>query len=257
VQAAAETPITRALGRLLHVDDAERLAIWRGWLDQPAPPAADPRDPHQRMLFAALGQATRPLDALPQFWAELWADASARDELRQLLAVLDDRRRRPTTALRGLPLRVHATYSRDEIAAALGELRKGKLLRTQGGVFKCAAHRCDVLYVTLQKDENDFTPTTLYNDYPLSQRRFHWESQSTTRRDGPTGRRYRAAPPGWRILLFVRAAKRDARGQTMPYLCLGPVRCESSAGERPMQIVWRLDHEMPAGWFNAVKIAAG
>src|SRR5690606_21918272 len=119
-----------------------------------------------------------------------------------------------TQALSGLAFRVHATYSRDEVSAGLVELRKGKLLRTQGGVYKCAPHRCDVLFVTLEKDEKDFTPTTLYNDYPLSQRRFHWESQAVTAFDSSTGRRYRQPPDDWRILLFVRQAKRDDRGLT-------------------------------------------
>ena len=114
-----------------------------------------------------------------------------------------------------------------------------------------------ILFVTLDKDEKDFTPTTLYNDYPLSQRRFHWESQSTTRLESKTGRRYRHPPDDWRILLFARQAKKDERKVTMPYLFLGPVRCVKASGERPIQIVWELERDMPAGWFNEVKIAAG
>jgi hypothetical protein len=254
---APDHAITRALPRLLHVDDTERLTRWRRWLSQDQPPAADLSDPYQRMLFAALGQARRPLNELDAFLAELWSDPVILDEVRQLLGVLDDRRRHITHGLDGLPFRVHGTYSRDEVSAGLGEARRGKLLRTQSGVFKCDTHHCDVLFVTLEKDEKDFTPTTLYNDYPLSQRRFHWESQGTTRLESKTGRRYQQPPPGWRILLFVRQAKRDARKITMPYLFLGPVRCVSATGGRPIQIVWELDTPMPPGWFNTVKIAAG
>jgi len=257
VEALPDSAITRSLPRLLHVDDPDRLQTWRRWLAAPTPPPPDVVDPHQRMLFAALGQARRPLAELPAVLAELWAQPTVRDELRQLLALLDDQRRRPTWPLSGLPFHVHATYSRDEISAGLGELRRGKLLRIQSGVYRCDAHRVDVLFVTLDKDEADFTPTTLYNDYPLSPRRFHWESQGATRRDSPTGQRYQDPPEGWRILLFVRSAKRDERKLTMPYLFLGPVRCVSAEGDRPIQIVWELDRPMPAGWFNAVKIAAG
>ena len=148
------------------------------------------------MLFAALGQAKRPLDELGDFFAELWSDPVVLGEVRQLLGVLDDRRRKTTHALAGLPFQVHATYSRDEVSAGLVEVRKGKLLRTQGGVYKCEDHRCDVLFVTLEKDEKDFTPTTLYNDYPLSQRRFHWESQGTTRFESATGQALSAATGG-------------------------------------------------------------
>ena len=257
VTGVPDSPITRALPRLLHVDDPERLTRWRSWLAEPRPPEPDPQDPYQRMLLAALGQATQPVEELGEFLTELWSEPAVLAEVRQLFEVLDDRRRKPTNRLPRLPFQVHGTYSRDEVSAGLGEIRKGKLLRTQGGVFKCEPHRCDILFVTLDKDEKDFTPTTLYNDYPLSQRRFHWESQSTTRLESKTGRRYRHPPGDWRILLFARQAKKDKRKVTMPYLFLGPVRCVKASGERPIQIVWELERDMPAGWFNEVKIAAG
>jgi superfamily II DNA or RNA helicase len=257
VPEAPDSGVTRALPRLLHVDDAERLRTWRRWLAADRPPTADLSDPLMRMFFVAFGQPRRALDELGSFLDELWSDRVTLTEARQLLDVLDDRRRRPTSPLSGLPFQVHATYSRDEISAGLGEVRKGKLLRTQGGVYRCEAQRCDVLYVTLEKDEKDFTPTTLYNDYVLSPRRFHWESQGATRFESPTARRYRNPPSDWRILLFVRQAKKDARGLTMPYLFLGPVRCVEARGDRPVQVVWELARAMPAHWYSRVKIAAG
>ena len=255
-EAGPSSAIVRSLARSLHVDDVDRLAAWRALLARETPPAPAPGDALQRMLFAVLGQATRPVSELGEFLQELWADTAVLGELRELFAVLQDGLRRPTFRLPELPFNVHATYTRDEIAAGLGEERKGKLLRTQGGVYRCEKHRCDVLYVTLQKDAKDFTPTTLYNDYVMSQSLFHWESQGATRRESATGRRYRNPPEGWRILLFVRRAIKDDRGLTNPYLLLGPVVCESAEGERPMRIVWRLERPVPAGWFNAVKIAA-
>lgn len=248
--------IMRALPRILHIDDEERLTRWRAWLAKNKPPVADPTDPYQLMFFATLGQSTRPIKELDDFFAELWSNQIAREELSSLLAVLDDRRRKSTYKLENLPFQVHATYSRDEVSAGLLETRKGKLLRTQGGVYQCKEHRCDILFVTLEKDEQDFTPTTLYNDYALSRQRFHWESQASTRFESPTGKRYLHPPEGWRILLFVRQAKKDTRGLTMPYLFLGPVQCDSASGERPIQIIWELEHKMPAAWFNHIKIAA-
>jgi superfamily II DNA or RNA helicase/HKD family nuclease len=257
IEAQAPTAISRALPRVLHVDDTARLQAWSAWLAASSPPVADATDPMQRLLFATLGQAShRPVTEMAAFWSELWSNAALRDELRQLFALLDDQRRRPTYAVAGLPLHVHATYTRDEISAALGEVRKGKLLRTQSGVLCSKRNRCDVLYVTLQKDEQHFTPTTRYNDYPLSHRRFHWESQSATRAGSPTALRYQSPPEDWRVLLFVRATKYDARGLTMPYVHLGPVRCVSATGDRPLQIVWELEHAMPPSWYRQVKIAA-
>ena len=260
--------LSNALRRALHIDDDLRLDAWRQWLRAPTPPTGDVTDPLQLMLFASLGQVRRPVDELGEALAELWAHPDLRAEWLELLDVLADRQRRPTFPLSEGPLsedprsdspfRVHATYSRDEISAGLLETRKGKLLRTQGGVLKLERHRCDVLYVTLEKDEKEFTPTTLYDDYPLSPTRFHWESQSTTREDSPTGRRYQEhAERDWRILLFVREKKRTATGVTMPYVFLGPVRYVEHEGEKPMRIIWELERAMPPGFFRGVKVAAG
>ena len=44
--------------------------------------------------------------------------------------------------------------------------------------------------MTLKKSEADYSPTTMYRDYPISRDLFHWESQSVTSVDSPTGQRY-------------------------------------------------------------------
>jgi superfamily II DNA or RNA helicase len=255
---SVDNEMTRALPRLLYVDDNARLERWREWLLQPAPPEANPGDPFQLMLFAALGFVRRPVSELPVALSEIWATSGVREEVLDLLDLLADRQRRPTASFEGLPFRVHATYSRDEISAGLLQVRKGKLLRTQGGVFKCDEARADILYVELDKDPRHYTPTTLYEDRFLSSTRFHWESQSKTRAGSKTGRRYQThVSTGWRILLFVRQRADDERGFTSPYLFLGSVRYVSHESEKPMRIVWELEHAAPPDFFSAVKIAAG
>ena len=85
-----------------------------------------------------------------------------------------------------------------------------------------------------------------------------WESQSKTRAESETGRRYRThASNGWRILLFVRQRADDDRGFTSPYLFLGPARYVSHESEKPMRIVWELERPVPPEFFAEVKIAAG
>lgn len=255
---APDNAIARSIARLLYVDDPGRLGQWSAWLSQPAPPKIDLEDPLQWMLFVAMGQVQRPIAELGAALTELWRLDDLRAELIDLLGLLDDRRRRATWPLAGLPFQVHATYARDEVAAGLREERQGKLLRTQGGVYRAEGARADVLYVTLNKDPKHFTPTTLFNDYPVSPTRFHWESQSKTSAESETGRRYReGGTDGWRTLLFVRQSKFDSRGMTSPYLFLGPARYVSHEGERPMRIIWELERAMPAGFFAEVKIAAG
>jgi hypothetical protein len=159
-----------------------------------------------------------------------------------------------------LPLRVHGTYSLDEVMAAFGERnRKGGIKRIQTGVYHVKPRDCDLFFVTLEKSEREYTPTTLYQDFPLTPSTFHWESQSTCHAATPTGRRYISLQRGGsqHALLFVRQRKKDGRGETMPYLLLGPVYYVSHRGGRPMQIEWELEFPMPAGDFQEMKVAAG
>jgi hypothetical protein len=153
---------------------------------------------------------------------------------------------------------VHGTYALYEILAAFKVLAKGRLRETREGVLYDEATRSDLLFVTLEKSEKEYSATTRYDDYPISPTEFHWESQSVTRADSPTGRRYvNHEREGSHVLLFVRQRKKDGRGETMPYRFLGPVSYVRHEGERPMRIVWRLRHAMPAELFQEAKVVAG
>ncbi len=262
-----DNELTSAFSRMLHIDDDVRLETWRSWLRADEPPQADGDHPLQLMLFTILGHVQSPLDRMQAVFDELWASEELRRELLELLDVLSDRQRHSSFELVELPFRVHATYSRDEVSAGLRATTKNKkkrstttddkIIRLQGGVYN-ASHACvDVLFVTLNKDPDHFSPTTLYNDYPISQSRFHWESQGKTRADSDTGRRYCGLEDQpWRILLFVRKEIAEG-GTTSPYLCLGSVHYVSHESEKPMQIIWELERPMPAAFFNETKVAAG
>lgn len=260
--AASEQRTERVLARLLHVDDVLRLDGFRSLLARDEPPRGAQQDPMVRMLFAALGWMNRPLDELDAALAELWTGPAVREELRQLFAILEDHRGRTWPLegrLAGLPLRVHATYGLDEVMAALDERdQKGRIKRLREGVFHSKAHRADLLFVTLEKAEGDYSPTTMYRDFPLSARRFHWESQSFIHEETETGRRYiEHAQRDHAILLFVRQNKSDRPDVTSPYTFLGPVRYGLHTGGRPMAIEWELDREMPVWLFQEIKVAAG
>jgi len=58
-------------------------------------------------------------------------------------------------------------------------------------------------------------------------------------------------------MLLVRERQKDERGETMPYVNLGPVIYRSHTGNRPMSIEWELAHEMPMWLFQETKRAAG
>jgi len=105
----------------------------------------------------------------------------------------------------------------------------------------------DVFLVTLNKTAKDFSDTTRYEDYSISDRLFHWQSQSTISPDSTTGTRYREQNQnGTIVLLFVRETKQDVFRRAMPYTFLGTAHIVKSEGSRPMSIIYRLDEAIPA-----------
>jgi hypothetical protein len=262
-----EERLTLAIGAgLLHLDDPKRLRWLAAALAAPAPPdpgALGERELRQwRMLAVQLlgtGKRWRPLG---EGLALLWAADAWRAELIQLLQLLAERCERRLHALPWalpVPLRVHGRYSRAEIEAAFGILHDDAPWIHREGVLWHQPSQTDLLFVTLNKSEALFSPTTRYRDLALGPSLFHWESQSTTTAASATGQRYiHHAARGSRVLLFVREHRREggrAGGVTEPFRCLGFATYVSHEGERPMAIRWRLERAIPAGWLPAMVLA--
>jgi len=256
--------IERSLWRLLHVDDLGRLDGFRDVVGESTPPPFNSEDAFHRMLFVGLGAMRQPLDQGDDLFSALWDADELRSELVELLGLLRDRSRRTTFPLGGalgsVALKAHGTYSQDEALAALDvRNRKGGILRIQSGAHYWREGHCDLFFVTIDKSEADYSPTTMYQDYPISDRQFHWESVSNCHPGTPTGRRYLgisfAQQDG--ALLLVRKRKKGPRGETQPYVLLGRVSHGSSKGERPMQIVWDLEQPIAASDFLELKLASG
>nr|WP_286177439.1 DEAD/DEAH box helicase [Rhodopirellula sp. JC639] len=151
---------------------------------------------------------------------------------------------RNTTAFE--PLAIHAAYTRDEILVALGHWNFNDRPSQREGVLHMKDRKLDVFFVTLQKTEDEYSPTTMYEDYLISHDQFHWQSQSNTSVQSPTGQRYlRHRDQGYTPLLFVRETKNLPSGLSAPYHFLGPCRYLSHIGSRPISIVWQLESPVP------------
>ena len=48
----------------------------------------------------------------------------------------------------------------------------------------------ELLFINLVKSEENFSPTTMYDDYAVNERLFHWQSQNSTGTDTPKGKAY-------------------------------------------------------------------
>ena len=100
----------------------------------------------------------------------------------------------------------------------------------------------------LPSDVTRLEDTTMYHDYSINENLFHWQSQSTTAADSPTGQRYiHHRERGSKVLLFVREFKADQiTGGAAAYTFLGAANYVKHDGSKPMNITWRLDRPIPA-----------
>lgn len=254
-----ETDLRRAVGRVLHIDDEERIAGYRRLLAAPTAPRTSSLTERERrllhMLVAAIGdQALRKGDSIQDAVDLLWSHPQVRAELLQLLPVLDagiDHLHHGLPRHPDVPLQVHARYSRIEILAALGVSAKGKISPWQTGVYEAKRENAELLAFTLDKTRGGFSPTTRYRDYALSRTLIHWESQSITRADGATGLRYRRHEnEGRSIFLFTRV-----RSDDRAFWFLGPATYVSHVGEKPMAITWKLENALPGDLYAAFAAA--
>ena len=145
------------------------------------------------------------------------------------------------------PLDLHCTYTRDQLLVALDFMNPNSV---REGVKWLREKQIDVLFVTLNKSDKDYSPTTMYKDYSINETLFHWQSQSTTTDTGSVGQRYiNHRSRGSKVLLFVREFKNDLVGAA-PYTFLGTVNYVKHTGSRPMNITWKLDHPIPAKYLK-------
>ncbi len=253
-----EPRLTKGLRRVAHVNDVELIRDLLVLLD----PGSTPRralslEPmgDRRLLMLELGLWTRRgLSASPvESLQRLDRNPTLRDELRELLAYQLDCIDSVAPPLRlpfACPLTLHASYTRDEVLAALGRWTRSEHPEMREGVLHLPDLRADIFFVTLQKTEKEYSPTTMYQDYAINERLSHWQSQSTTSAESPTGRRYvEHAERGYTVLLFGREHK-SRSDLAQPYAFLGPARYVDHSGSRPMSITWRLEHPLPARLFR-------
>lgn len=250
-----EEVLTKALGRLAVVDSRRWIRFLLDLL-----PRLDDVD------FPTLGELEQRM--LQMFYVTVWGKAAenwASDEVLDNLYALSDspvllgelldllRYRyeqidfidEPVELSFDCPLDLHCTYTRDQLLVALDFLKPATV---REGVKWLPEKQLDVFFVTLNKADKDYSPTTMYHDYSVSETLFHWQSQSTTAADSPTGQRYiHHRERGSKVLLFVREFKADRiTGGAEAYTFLGTANYVKHNGSRPMNITWQLDRPIPA-----------
>ncbi|MBY0503402.1 MAG: DUF3427 domain-containing protein [Bryobacteraceae bacterium] len=243
----AELRLSRQFQYLLHVDSQRRLGLYQQLVARKAVELDEAQRRETRMLTFRLlqAEARQPGVADDGGLQRILDSPGASAEFLDLLEVLRRRSRLHVDEQplgHDWPLYLHRQYARDEILTAVGYLLPGRNTSHREGRLRLEEYQTELFFVTLQKTEKQYSPTTRYEDFAVSPTRFHWQSQSTTSETSPTGQRY--ITQGGRFLLFVRPTTKDT------FTFLGPVRYSSHTGTRPMSIYWDLVHPMPAGFFD-------
>lgn len=151
-------------------------------------------------------------------------------------------------------LELYGCYTREEVFTLVGrQTAEVKMQGAASGVFNLPEHNATLLFVTLNKSEKDFSPSTQYNDYLINEEYFHWQSQNTDSHNNNGGRRYTEQEQTKnKIILFVREEKKDGFGNTSPFHCFGLVDYVSSHDDFPMNVKWKLQKPAMAQYLKAI-----
>ena len=157
------------------------------------------------------------------------------------------------------PLKLHGRYTREQILTAFGFSSFDKKASNREGVANNKDLNTELLFIDLIKSEEDFSPTTMYNDYALSDTLFHWQSQNATSPESPKGLSYISHEASdKKILLFIREKSTDQYGNTMGYVFIGDGKLKDHYGSKPMSINWELREPIPNYlWKESAKLAVG
>jgi superfamily II DNA or RNA helicase len=157
------------------------------------------------------------------------------------------------------PLKVHARYTRDQILSAFGLSTFNRKSPSREGVAENLDLNTELLFINLIKSEENFSPTTMYDDYAISETLFHWQSQNSARPDYGKGLTYvNHQENDKKILLFVREKANDEKGNTMGYVFIGEGNFKENEGSKPMNIKWELNEPLPNYlWNESAKLSIG
>ncbi|MDR2224103.1 MAG: DUF3427 domain-containing protein [Flavobacteriaceae bacterium] len=158
-----------------------------------------------------------------------------------------------------LPLRVHSRYTREQILVAYRLSTFKKQSSSREGVALNKELNTELLFINLQKSEEDFSPTTMYDDYAINEILFHWQSQNQTAADSPKGLSYiNQKENNKKIALFARETKKNEFSKTQGYVFLGYADFIEHKGSKPMSITWQLEEPIPNYmWKEVLKLRIG
>ena len=184
------------------------------------------------------------------------------EEVKEVLELLIDKidfKELPVQLPYEQPLKLHSRYTRDQILSAFKFSSFDKKSSNREGTALNKDLKTELLFINLIKSEENFSPTTMYDDYAVNELLFHWQTQNSARPDKGKGLSYiKHQAEHKRILLFVREKAKDEYGNTKGYVFIGEGNIKEYYGSKPMSINWELNEPMPNYlWKDAAKLSVG
>jgi superfamily II DNA or RNA helicase len=150
-------------------------------------------------------------------------------------------------------LKLHGRYTRNQILAGISESNLSHQAPSREGVYriKDKVKETELFFVTLYKGDGKFNASTMYHDYFINEKLFHWQSQNSTTPESTVGQSYiKQSEKNKDILLFVRETTIDENGVTMAFVFCGKLSYVQHEGRKPMSITWKLATPPPALLLN-------
>lgn len=148
------------------------------------------------------------------------------------------------------PLEVHCNYTQSQILSGLQYYTEDFYGPMLEGVRYFKDKNTDVFFVTLNKTEKEFSTATLYEDYAINEKLFHWQTQNNAAGNSLTVQRYINSRTNTKVSLFVRDYKME-NGKVSPYIYLGECEYVNHSGNKPVSFIWRLKNTIPAKFISS------
>lgn len=260
-QTNEEKAFGKSIIRSIHIDSVSRLKWGHSFFSGSNVPLIDSmskKDLSFLKMWAANFGDKHDISQLQNLIQRFWSYPDLVREYHELMDYLLNKITHKTFLWEnphGIYLELHAKYTRDEIMASFNDIRKGKLYLPREGVYFNKETKCNLLFVTLNKSEKDYSPSTMYRDYAISDTLFHWQTQSNTKPTTKKGIRHlEHKKEGITPLLFIRNQRQDERRETEPYFFVGPVELNKWTGTQPIDIVWNVEEPLPADIYKSTSV---
>jgi superfamily II DNA or RNA helicase len=246
-----EKIITKRLPSLFHLNSGKLLKFLMNYID-----SGLVKKEEERLMLAMFYYSfyqshptNEGFESLEEGVAKVLEQPESKDEIKQILDFLYQSLE--TLEIENefdfpCPLGVHCHYNTAQVLAALGYYNETSNPAFREGVKHFEDKNLDIFFITLNKSEKEFSPSTLYDDYAINERLFHWQTQSRVAEGSKIAERYiNHKKNNHHIALFVREYKKE-NGYTSPFVFLGTADLKSHFGSKPMNFVWQLREEMPS-----------